>query len=39
MPFDNYMVEQVLTGQQLSDFCDSMAMKKKAGLFQDYLSK
>ncbi len=28
MPFDNYIVEQVLTGQQLSDFCDSMAMKK-----------
>ena len=28
MPFDNYMVEQTLTGQQLSDFCDSMSMKK-----------
>ena len=28
MPFDNYVVEQTLTGQQLSDFCDSMAMKK-----------
>lgn len=28
MPFDNYVVEQILTGQQLSDFCDSMAMKK-----------
>ena len=28
MPFDNYIVEQVLTGQQLSDFCDSIAVKK-----------
>ena len=28
MPFDNYVVEQTLTGQQLADFCDSMAIKK-----------
>ncbi len=28
MPFENYIVEQVLTGQQISDFCDSIAMKK-----------
>lgn len=28
MPFDNYLTVQILTGQQLSDFCDSMAMKK-----------
>jgi len=28
MPFDNYLVEQKLTGKQLSDFCDSIAMKK-----------
>ncbi len=28
MPFDNYVVVQQLTGQQLRDFCDSMAMKK-----------
>ena len=27
MPFDNYIVEQVLTGQQLSDFCDLIAAK------------
>ncbi|MFN8260557.1 MAG: 5'-nucleotidase C-terminal domain-containing protein [Chitinophagales bacterium] len=27
MPFDNYVVEQILTGQQLNDFCDSIAMK------------
>lgn len=27
MPFDNYLVEQILTGQQLSDFCDSIATK------------
>ncbi|MEN9449255.1 MAG: hypothetical protein RJA25_2545 [Bacteroidota bacterium] len=28
MPFDNYLVMQVLNGQQLSDFCDSMARMK-----------
>ncbi len=28
MPFDNYLTVQILTGQQLIDFCDSMAMKK-----------
>lgn len=28
MPFDNYLVEQTLTGQQLKDFCDSIALKK-----------
>lgn len=28
MPFDNYVVEQTLTGQQLADFCDSIALKK-----------
>ena len=28
MPFDNYIVEQSLTGQQLIDFCDSIAVKK-----------
>ncbi len=28
MPFDNYIVLQIVTGQQLSDFCDSMALKK-----------
>jgi 2',3'-cyclic-nucleotide 2'-phosphodiesterase (5'-nucleotidase family) len=28
MPFDNYLVEQVLTGRQLNDFCDSIAVKK-----------
>ncbi len=28
MPFDNYIVLQTLTSRQLSDFCDSMAMKK-----------
>ena len=28
MPFDNYLTVQILTGQQLKDFCDSMAMKK-----------
>ncbi|MBK8352654.1 MAG: 5'-nucleotidase C-terminal domain-containing protein [Saprospirales bacterium] len=27
MPFDNYLVEQTLTGQQLADFCDSIAAK------------
>lgn len=27
MPFDNYLVEQILTGQQLSDYCDSLAIK------------
>ncbi len=27
MPFDNYIVLQTLTGRQLSDFCDSMALK------------
>jgi 2',3'-cyclic-nucleotide 2'-phosphodiesterase (5'-nucleotidase family) len=27
MPFDNYIVEQILTGQQLADFCDSIAAK------------
>jgi 2',3'-cyclic-nucleotide 2'-phosphodiesterase (5'-nucleotidase family) len=27
MPFDNYIVEQVLTGQQLQDVCDSIAIK------------
>jgi 2',3'-cyclic-nucleotide 2'-phosphodiesterase (5'-nucleotidase family) len=27
MPFDNYVVEQILTGQQINDFCDSIAMK------------
>jgi 2',3'-cyclic-nucleotide 2'-phosphodiesterase (5'-nucleotidase family) len=27
MPFDNYVVEQVLTGQQVSNLCDSIAMK------------
>lgn len=25
MPFDNYVVEQKLTGQQIADFCDSIA--------------
>lgn len=28
MPFDNYLTVQILSGQQLSDFCDSIAMKK-----------
>lgn len=28
MPFDNYLVLQILTGQQLSDFCDSIARMK-----------
>jgi len=28
MPFDNYLVEQMMTGQQISDFCDSIATKK-----------
>ena len=28
MPFDNYLTVQILTGQQLQDFCDSMAVKK-----------
>jgi 2',3'-cyclic-nucleotide 2'-phosphodiesterase (5'-nucleotidase family) len=28
MPFDNYLVEQILTGQQVKDFCDSIALKK-----------
>lgn len=28
MPFDNYIVLQILNGQQLQDFCDSIAMKK-----------
>lgn len=27
MPFDNYIVEQTLTGQQLSDFCDFIVSK------------
>lgn len=27
MPFDNYIVEQILTGQQLQDLCDSIATK------------
>ena len=27
MPFDNYIVVQVVTGQQLNAFCDSMALK------------
>lgn len=27
MPFDNYVVVQTLTGQQVSDFCDSIAEK------------
>jgi len=27
MPFDNYIVVQTLTGQQISDFCDSIALK------------
>lgn len=27
MPFDNYLVSQTLTGQQLSGFCDSIAIK------------
>ena len=28
MPFDNYLVTQELTGQQVQDFCDSIAQKK-----------
>ena len=27
MPFDNYLTVQILSGQQLNDFCDSIAMK------------
>lgn len=27
MPFDNYLTVQILTGQQVQDFCDSMALK------------
>ncbi len=27
MPFDNYLTVQILSGQQLKDFCDSIAMK------------
>lgn len=27
MPFDNYLTIQILSGQQLNDFCDSIAMK------------
>jgi 2',3'-cyclic-nucleotide 2'-phosphodiesterase (5'-nucleotidase family) len=28
MPFDNYLVTQELNGQQVQDFCDSIALKK-----------
>lgn len=28
MPFDNYLVELQMSGQQLKDFCDSIASKK-----------